>query len=154
MRTSIKRIFRSETGFTLVELLVVIAVLGILAGIAVPRLTGVQNRAKDAAIASIAGGIKTAMSIYHVENDGYPDSTVIDTTDTWGDMVTALDTVELGEMADHNISAVTYAADVDDNEFLFTFTSATGGRVYYLGEKGYGDTETEATTINDVVTTP
>ncbi len=140
MSASIKRIFRSETGFTLVELLVVIAVLGILAGIAVPRLTGVQDRAKDAAIASVAGGIKTAMSIYHVENDGYPASIA-----DWAALSTTLDTVELGLMADHNISAVTYNADVTNNQFLFAFTSASGGRVYYLGEKGYGDTEAEAT---------
>lgn len=143
MSASIKRIFRSETGFTLVELLVVIAVLGILAGIAVPRLTGVQDRAKDAAIASIAGGIKTAMNIYHVENDGYPASIA-----DWAALSTTLDTVELGLMADHNISAVTYEVDVDENEFLFTFTSASGGRVYYLGEKGYGDERGDATVLS------
>ncbi len=37
---------RNQKGFTLVELVVVIAILGILAAIAVPRFTGIQKNAK------------------------------------------------------------------------------------------------------------
>ena len=139
MRTSIKRIFRSETAFTLVELLVVIAVLGILAGIAVPRLTGVQNRAKDAAIASIAGGIKTAMGIYHVENEQYP-ATGAD----WEALNTALDTLDLGTMADHNIASISYVSTGDT--FTLEFESLTTGNgtdvheaTHTLTDKGFTD---------------
>ncbi|MCG8515775.1 MAG: type II secretion system GspH family protein [Halanaerobiales bacterium] len=139
MSTSIKRIFRSETGFTLVELLVVIAVLGILAGIAVPRLTGVQDKAKDAAIASIAGGIRTAMGIYHVENEKYPDSGA-----DWGTLNTVLDTLELGTMAEHNIASINYESTADT--FKLTFESLTTGDgdgdhdpTHTLTEKGFTD---------------
>ncbi len=74
MSASIKRIFRSETGFTLVELLVVIAVLGILAGIAVPRLTGVRDRAYTAEALSGIGAIKTSLEMHQVEKRKYPAS--------------------------------------------------------------------------------
>ncbi len=61
-----------DAGFTLIELLVVIAVLGILAGIAIPRLTGVTNKAKLSEAQSGLGSIKTALEMYDVENDAYP----------------------------------------------------------------------------------
>lgn len=56
-------------GFTLIELLVVIAVLGILAGIAVPRLTGMTDRANTAAIESDLRNIRTGVEMYAIDND-------------------------------------------------------------------------------------
>jgi type II secretion system protein G len=61
-------------GFTLIELLVVIAVLGILAGIAVPRLTGVTDRAKKSEAIAALGSLKTALEIEELENGSYPTS--------------------------------------------------------------------------------
>lgn len=57
-----------DKGFTLIELLVVIAVLGILAGIAVPRLTGVTDRAKKSEAVAALGSIKTALEIEQLED--------------------------------------------------------------------------------------
>lgn len=63
-----------DKGFTLIELLVVIAVLGILAGIAVPRLTGVTDRAKKSEAVAALGSIKTALEIEQLETGSYPTS--------------------------------------------------------------------------------
>ena len=65
--------FNNEKGFTLIELIVVIAILGILAGIAIPRITGVQEKARYAAGETLLANMKTPLELYRVENGNYPD---------------------------------------------------------------------------------
>lgn len=52
--------FKKNGGFTLVELIVVIAILAILAGVAIPAYSGYITKAKDAAIITELDAIQTA----------------------------------------------------------------------------------------------
>jgi prepilin-type N-terminal cleavage/methylation domain-containing protein len=65
---------RSRRGFTLIELVVVIAILGILAGIAIPRFMDSQASAKGAKIVADLRTIDSAATMYYAQKGKYPDA--------------------------------------------------------------------------------
>ena len=65
----VNTIDKKSDGFTLVELIVVIAVLGIFAAIAVPRLTGFKSKAEESVCATNRKTVGRMYSAFLVEND-------------------------------------------------------------------------------------
>lgn len=64
--------FERKNGFTIVELLVVIVVIGILASVVVVAYTGIQNRTLNSIILSSASQYSSALRSYLAANDAYP----------------------------------------------------------------------------------
>lgn len=65
-------IYRKQTGFTIVELLIVIVIIGILAAITIVAYNGIQQRARDSARTSDISAIQKALELYRADNGGYP----------------------------------------------------------------------------------
>lgn len=69
-----------QAGFTLIELVVVITILGILAAIAIPRFVDLQGNARLAKMQAAAGAVKSAAALAHsaaIVSSTYPSETTV-----------------------------------------------------------------------------
>lgn len=63
-----------QKGFTLIELMIVIAIIGILAAIALPAYQDYTKRSRVSEGLSLAGGVKSALTEYYASNNEWPEN--------------------------------------------------------------------------------
>ncbi len=85
---------RVQQGFTLIELMIVVAIIGILAAIAIPQYAEYTNRARVSEGLQLAAGAKTAVSEFYSSQNAWPADNdaagVADPTDISGNNVTSV----------------------------------------------------------------
>ena len=63
---------KNQKGFTLVELMVVVVIIGVLVAIAIPIFSGIQANARTKACDANIRTIKGAVAMYYAEENAYP----------------------------------------------------------------------------------
>jgi len=80
----------TRRGFTLVEILIVVVILGILASIVVPQFTNASESAKGSSVAAQLRTIRNQLELYKIQHNGsYP--TLAQLQASWGVMISKTD---------------------------------------------------------------
>jgi len=68
---------KAKSGFTLVEILIVVVILGILAAIVIPQFTEASTEAKESSLCTDLQTMRSQIELYKIQhNDAYPDMAV------------------------------------------------------------------------------
>ena len=113
-----------QKGFTLIELMIVIAIIGILVAIALPAYQNYVIRAQVTEGLSLATGIKTAIADYYAANGAWPAKGVTTATTAGG-------------LGFQNVPAGKYASAVDIVDAFGTIQATYSGPQVNAGLKGY-----------------
>ncbi len=126
------RFHRKSKGFTLIELMIVVAIIGILAAIAIPRFANLIDRAREARTQGNLGAIRSAMAICYGSTDGVWPATIaaLAVVAAPGPYLDVIPTVLLPTgMGAHVETNAETAVAGDDGLWFYNFAAAVGGVV-------------------------
>ena len=137
----------NKKGFTLIEVLLVVLVVGVLASLAMPQYTKVVEKAKMSEAKTVLSAIRTAEGVYFMEFDEYTsDMDNLDLDDAISDSdLFAYEITLSGTNADSTfgIKATRSGGAFDGGEILMAANGVITGGAIYADENMIRDSSTE-----------
>lgn len=140
MKAGMKSNRRQRGGFTLVELVIVVAIIGIVASVALPNFKTYQMKSRRAEAYTYLTDIYTKQMAFYLENKSYGPNfaairfsvnggTVVDANTIQGDSYTfTLETFDVGGIVNADYQAVA-TADLDPGDALLDIIMIDGGLI-------------------------
>lgn len=122
----------NQQGFTLIELMIVVAIIGILAAVAIPAYQDYTIRAKLSEVMVIASAAKTSTSEYYLSTGSMPDSTGDAGINTSADQSEYLKSIGFstngtGAVLTYTLSNALNGTDLEDETIVFTGSGSANG---------------------------
>ena len=111
-----------QKGFTLIELMIVVAIIGILAAVALPAYQDYTVRAKVTEGLSLAGAAKVAIAENSSQGRGYASG--------WSAPATTLSVTSVGIVEDTGVITITYGAAIDGGSKTILMVPTSGGTAF------------------------
>ena len=127
---------RSRSGFTLVEILIVVIILGILAAIVIPQFTNASNDARNNSIASTLQTVRSQIELFKIQHGDTPPAGL------WSVMLAKSTTTEVGPAAGAGTNFGPYLQQAPNNPAngltaVGGAASTTVGWVYTVSGSAY-----------------
>lgn len=121
---------RKQAGFTLIELIMVIVILGVLSAFALPRFADLGGNARAASINGLAASIRAAANIAHAQALANGTGAAVSVTlegqaITMANFYPTADAAGIGQAA--QVSATDYASSTSGSTITYTITGTTAG---------------------------
>ena len=132
---------RAQQGFTLIELMIVVAIIGILAAVALPAYQDYTKRSRISEGLSLAAGAKTAMAEYYASNNVWPaDNTAAGMAKDIDINGNSVKSVTVSTANNVGVITVTYKTNAGGGTIIIEGTaSASAGGVTWSCTKGTVD---------------
>lgn len=146
-----------QKGFTLIELMIVVAIIGILAAIAIPAYQDYITRGQVSEAVTLAGGLKTPLAEYGADKNAWPTKLVAPgATPTAGQLNATLtgkysavnDTITEDYPAGVITAKMTTGKASNSASNTLTYTTADGGSTWACGNTTVGTAVGAGTTID------
>lgn len=128
----------SRDGFTLVEILIVVVILGILAAIVVPQFTNAANDARSGNVATQVNTIEQQLELWAARNNGtYPD--LVTAGETFDDLVDAGYFKDVPVNPYTGVSTIVANTTFDNDSPAVTEFSSSGSTDGWVYDAGSGN---------------
>ena len=121
---SMKMIKKAQAGFTLIELMIVVAIIGILAAVAIPQYQDYVTRAKLAKVNAAVDSIKLAQAEYVQNNNGTASTTLASLGITTATTTTEVSALGLSNAGGIEATMANIGAPFNGAKVIFTANSA------------------------------